>query len=72
MNETLRKDPAEVKFETAGGQDTRVVERLFRFIQGKANQFSPEGVAEGDHPAGTIISDAYYSDPYVFLIRRPD
>ena len=72
LNETLRKDPAEVKFETAGGQDTRVVERLFRFIQGKANQFSPEGVAEGDHPAGTVISDAYYSDPYVFLIRRPD
>ena len=28
--------------------------------------------AAGDRPDGTIISDAYYSDPHVFLIRRPD
>jgi len=72
LNETISKDPDDVKFEVADGQDTQVVERLFRFLLGKANKLSPAQVVEGDHPAGTIVSDTYYSDPYVFLIRNPD
>lgn len=72
LNETISKDPDDVKFEVADGQDTQVVERLFRFLLGKANKLSPAQVVEGDYPAGTIVSDTYYSDPYVFLIRNPD
>ena len=72
LDETINKDPDEVKFEVAGGQDTRIVERLFRFLLGKSNKLSPSEIVQGDHPAGTIVSDTYYSDPSVFLIRKPD
>lgn len=70
MDETLSRDPADVKFDPAGGRDTRIVERLFRFILGMANRMSPSEIVDGDHPEGTIVSDAYYSDSYVFLVRK--
>lgn len=72
LNETINKAPEDVKFEIAGGEDTRVVERLFRFLLGKANKLSPSEIVQGDLPAGTIVSDVYYSDPHVFLIRKTD
>ncbi len=70
INEAMKLE--DVKFEPASDQNTMVAERLFRFLVGKSGKLSLEQIVKGDHPSGTIVSDAYYSDPYVFLIRKPE